>query len=87
VAEFATGKKFVAKLSDVASYLLQDITTVQSVSPSFTGDISSCRASCIFQTRLPGEIAIFKVLQNLVTSDEYKVRSLISDIDPFEAEK
>lgn len=34
-----------------------------------------------------GEIAIFKVLQNLVMGDGYKVRSLISDIDPSKAGK
>lgn len=45
------------------------------------------QASCIFQARPPREIAIFKVLQNLVMGDGYKVRSLISDIDPSEVGK
>lgn len=40
-----------------------------------------------FSRESVGEIAIFKVLQNLVTGDGYKVRSLISDIDPSEAGK
>lgn len=40
-----------------------------------------------FSGETVGEIAIFKVLQNLVTTDRYKVRSLISDIDPTEAWK
>jgi len=40
-----------------------------------------------FSRESAGEIAIFKVLQNLVTNDGYKVRSLISDIDPSEGGK
>lgn len=35
----ATGKKFVVKVFDAGSYLLQDITVMQSVLPSFTGRI------------------------------------------------
>jgi len=46
------------------------------------------QTSCAFFRReTVGEIAIFKLLQNLVTGDGYKVRSLISDINPSEAEK
>lgn len=85
-----TGKKFarVTKVLDERSYLLQDITVVQSVLLSFTEDIFSFRASrAFFRRETAGEIAIFKLLQNLVTGDGYKVHSLINDIDPSEAEK
>lgn len=86
--ESASGKKFAVEVSDAKSYPLQDITAMQSVLPSFTKDIFfHPRASCIFQAGAPREIAIFKVLQNLVMGDGYKVRSLISDIDPSEVGK
>lgn len=60
---------------------------MQLVLPSFTKDIFSSPSVVHFSRGSVGEIAIFKVLQNLVTGDGYKVRSLISDIDPSEAMK
>lgn len=88
VAQSTTGKKFAAKVFDVGSYLLQDITVMQYlVLPSFTKDIFSSPSVVHFSRESVGEIAIFKVFQNLVTGDRYKVCSLISDIDPSEAGK
>jgi len=57
------------------------------VLPSFTKDIFFSPSVVHFSRESVGEIAIFKVFQNLVTGDRYKVCSLISDIDPSQARK